>query len=91
MTSIRSLRELFSFQGFRANETLTGKFGDPKARIVTLVRRKKRISVPVATPNIAATMTENSVSLVIRMQQVFGYFFVMKDAAYIAQGVVACV
>lgn len=41
MTSIRSLRELFSFQGFRANETLTGKFGDPKARIVTLVRRKK--------------------------------------------------
>lgn len=90
MKSIRSLRELFSFQGFRANETLTGKFGDSKARIVTLVRRKKRVSALAVASHIIVTMTENSVSLAIRMQQVFGYSFIMKDAAYIAQGVAAC-
>lgn len=39
MKTGRTLRELFSFPGFVAMATLTGVFGDPKARIVTLRRR----------------------------------------------------
>jgi hypothetical protein len=46
MKTGRSLRELFCFPGFVATATLKGVFGDPKARIVTLRRRKKRPCVP---------------------------------------------
>jgi len=40
MKSGRSLRELLSFPGFVAAATLKGVFGNPKARIVILRRRK---------------------------------------------------
>ncbi|MCQ4164601.1 hypothetical protein [Tahibacter harae] len=42
MKTGRNLRELFSFPGFAAAATLKGVYGDPKARVVTLRRRKKR-------------------------------------------------
>lgn len=51
-----SLRELFSFPGFVAGATLRGVFGDPKARIVTLRRRKKRRCVR-AVASVAAAAT----------------------------------
>lgn len=43
----KTLQELFSFPGFRANHHLIGKFGNPKVRIVKLVRRKKQPSAHV--------------------------------------------
>lgn len=39
----KTLQALFSFPGFRANQTLLGKFGKPHVRIVELVRRKKQL------------------------------------------------
>ena len=42
MKRIQTLSALFSFPGFRARSRLHGVFGDPHARLVTLVRRKKR-------------------------------------------------
>ncbi len=38
----RTLRELFSFPGFVAEQKLIGKMGAPKARIVDLRRRGKK-------------------------------------------------
>lgn len=56
MKTGRNLRELFCFPGFAAAATLTGVFGDPKARVVTLRRRKKLRCVPgVAIAAAAAT------------------------------------
>ena len=57
MKSGRSLRELFSFPGFVAAATLKGVFGDPKARIVPLRRRKKRPCAPTAGTAAAADTT----------------------------------
>lgn len=57
MKAGRSLRELFSFPGFVAAATLRGEFGDPKLRVVTLRRRKKRPSVRTAATAAAAGMT----------------------------------
>jgi hypothetical protein len=37
----KTLRELFSFPGFYAQQQLQGVYGDPKARIVELKRKKK--------------------------------------------------
>jgi hypothetical protein len=41
MKQTQTLSALFSFPGFRARSRLHGIFGDPHARLVTLVRRKK--------------------------------------------------
>lgn len=57
MKTGRSLRELFSFPGFVAAATLKGVFGDPKARIVTLRRRKKQRSVQTVAIVVAAVTT----------------------------------
>lgn len=56
MKTGRSLRESFSFRGFVVAATLKGVFGDPKARIVTLRRRKKqRCARTAATAAAVAT------------------------------------
>jgi hypothetical protein len=38
----RRLRDAYRFPGFRLIEDLRGVFGDPHARVVTLVRRSKK-------------------------------------------------
>jgi hypothetical protein len=38
----RRLRDAYRFAGFRPIEQVRGVFGDPHARIVTLVRRSKK-------------------------------------------------
>ncbi|WP_208800349.1 hypothetical protein [Xanthomonas cucurbitae] len=43
MKTGRRLSALFSFPGFAAESTLKGVFGAPKARIVTLRRRKTAV------------------------------------------------
>ena len=40
MKRIQTLSALFSFPGFRARSRLQGIFGDPHARVVTLVRQE---------------------------------------------------
>ncbi|MEW6168879.1 MAG: hypothetical protein AB1651_14460 [Pseudomonadota bacterium] len=47
----RRLTDAYTFPGFRVLRTVRGVFGDPKARVVTLVRRSKKrcaASVPAA-------------------------------------------
>lgn len=61
MKSARKLRDLFSFPGFVAHATLKGVFGDPKIRIVTLRRRKKRLNVPSVAIDVEVDMTSASV------------------------------
>ena len=39
---LRRLWDTYSFAGFRAQPTVRGIFGDPKARVVTLTRRSKK-------------------------------------------------
>ena len=48
MKTGRSLRELLSVPGFVASARLKGIFGDPKARVVQLRRRKKRPFAQIA-------------------------------------------
>ena len=45
----RRLWDTYAFAGFRPEATVRGVFGDPKARVITLVRRsKKQAAVSVA-------------------------------------------
>ena len=56
MKQTQTLSALFSFPGFRARSRLEGIFGDPHARLVVLVRRKKLPCVPAAGPATAPSM-----------------------------------
>ena len=44
----RRLLDAYRFPGFRPQATIKGVFGDPKARVVSLVRRGKKQSAGVA-------------------------------------------
>jgi hypothetical protein len=59
METGRTLRDLFSFPGFVASAKLKGVFGDPRARVVTLRRRKKRLCVRIAAICAAAATTSS--------------------------------
>ncbi len=49
MKTKRSLSEVYSFPGFQARAKFKkGILGDPKARVITLVRRQKKRFVQVA-------------------------------------------
>jgi hypothetical protein len=56
----RHLSDTYRFTGFRALEQIKGVFGDPRARVVTLLRRsKKRRAVRVGDCTSVGT-TESS-------------------------------
>jgi hypothetical protein len=42
MAKIRKLWDTYRFPGFRPAPTVTGIFGDPKARVIRLTRRGKK-------------------------------------------------
>jgi hypothetical protein len=58
----RRLRDAYRFPGFRPVDDLRGVFGDPYARVVTLVRRsKKRRVARVDDSNPAGTIEGSGV------------------------------
>ena len=53
----RQLIDSYAFPCFRPRATVRGVFGDPKARVVTLVRRSKKRSAAAAVACTAAGTT----------------------------------
>jgi len=47
MTKIRRLLDEYQFPGFRPRATIKGIFGDPKARVIQLERRQKKLNAGV--------------------------------------------
>ena len=68
MQRTKTLSALFSFPGFRARGQLQGIFGDPHARLVVLVRRKKRRCAPAAGPDPGRSTTVRRVGCGIPMR-----------------------
>ena len=54
METKKTLRDVYSFSGFRARSTLTPHSEDPKGYIIRLERRQKKRSVPVAVKQYSA-------------------------------------
>jgi hypothetical protein len=71
----RRLRDAYRFPGFRPVDDLRGVFGDPYARVVTLVRRsKKRRAVRVGDSSPAGTI-EGSGVFEILGPGIYGYIW----------------
>ena len=60
MTTYRRLWDTYRFPGFRANHTVSGIFGAPKARVIRLVRRGKKQFVELAVVFTLPFMTGRS-------------------------------
>jgi len=54
----KRLRDAYCFDGFRPLEEVRGIFGDPVARVVTLVRRSKKQSARSAASHTSAGTIE---------------------------------
>jgi hypothetical protein len=61
----RRLVDAYRFPGFRPDSTVRGVFGDPKACIVTLVRRSKKVRAASAATFSALGTTGRSVESAI--------------------------
>jgi hypothetical protein len=62
------LPDTYPFAGFRPVAIVRGIFGDPKARVVTLQRRrKKRPAASVASPNAPITTASSAASATCRV------------------------
>ena len=57
----RRLADAYTFPGFRPLERVQGLFGDPRARLITLVRRGKKRSVASAVRRTARGTTAEPV------------------------------
>ena len=56
MQKNRQLWDLYRFPGFSPEHTMSGIFGDPRARVISLIRKgKKLFAVPVAGSIIPST------------------------------------
>ena len=58
MKTIKTLRDVYSFPGFRARAMLKSHPQDPDGRIVRLVRYQKKQSAPVAAGQYQASVTD---------------------------------
>jgi accessory gene regulator protein AgrB len=83
MKQARTLRELFSFDGFIPKDQLEGKFGDPLVRIIDLERKKKQQDVLDVILFIITFMIEKFVWHETVTQKVIGYISVLKDEEWI--------
>jgi len=90
MKKNKTLQQLFSFIGFKTGKQLEGKFGDPKARIISLARQKKRLNVLVVANDIRVAMTVKFVKRVIWTQRIIEYIYVMKDGVCTVLGAKVC-
>jgi hypothetical protein len=57
MAKFKRLQDLYRFPGFVPLPTIRGVFGDPRAVVITLQRRRKKLSVSAAAKRIAAITT----------------------------------
>ena len=58
MKTIKTLRDVYSFPGFRARAMLKSHPQDPDGRIVRLVRYQKKQSAPVAAAQYLASVID---------------------------------
>jgi hypothetical protein len=79
MKKARTLLELFSYPGFVASNKLEGKFGNPKARIIQLDRKKKRRHAPYVKLILKVIMIGKFVPHVIATQKATKFIFGMRD------------
>ena len=87
MKTKTTLKDLYSFPGFRALVRLKAHPEDPDARIVTLRRRQKKVFVPAATMFNAAIMTAGCIVFAMSQAPARACMWSLSTAGFSVQGV----
>lgn len=86
MRKKRGLRDEYRFPGFYPKAGIQGMFGDPKARIVTLVRRQKKQFVVLAELFIGVFTIERGDEFGIYPAGMPGYIWMWKFGGFFVGG-----
>jgi hypothetical protein len=86
MQKHKRLWDAYRFPGFSPEHTLSGIFGDPRARVIWLIRRgKKQFAVPVAS-SIALSTTGRPAGFAICPVPTSGFTWKWKSAEFLVEG-----
>ena len=85
----RRLTDAYAFPGFRPLHSVRGVFGDPKARIVTLVRRSKKRCAASADERTAVGTTDARGRYAICRRAITAYIWSWKSGVSTAGDVAA--
>lgn len=81
----KRLLDAYTFPGFRPLNKIRGVFGDPKARVVTLIRRSKKLPVAYAVWYIRGGMTAARGEFAICPAQIHVFIWRSRFVASIAE------
>ena len=86
MRKHKYLWDIYTFPGFYPEHTVLGIYGDPRARVIGLLRRGKKLFVePVARFTVPST-TERSAGFEISPAETCGFTWMWRSAEWIAEG-----
>jgi hypothetical protein len=83
---LQRLWDTYRFPGFRPSKTVVGIFGDPSARVITLIRRSKKRAALCAAARVGDGTTERPGGSAIFPAATDASTWTWKFAASIAAG-----
>jgi hypothetical protein len=86
MRKAKRLWELYHFPGFSPEHTLSGIFGDPRARVIALIRRGKKLFVVPVAASIIPSTTGKSAGFATCPVARCGFIWKWRSAASLVEG-----
>jgi hypothetical protein len=87
MRKHKRLWDLYHFPGFSPEHNLSGIFGDPRARVIGLIRRGKKLFVVPAAAFIIPTTMGKLARFATCPVEKRGYIWEWRSAALLVEGV----
>ena len=89
MGKLKRLQDIYKFPGFSPSAEVRGIFGDPRAVVITLRRRRKKLAVGRAAARVAPSTINGRVACATAPAATVGSISISRSAGSIALGVVA--
>jgi len=86
MRKHKRLWDLYRFPGFFPGQTLSGIFGDPRARLIGLIRRGKKLFVGPVAASIVPLTTGKSAEFATCPLERYGFIWRWRSAESLVEG-----
>jgi len=86
MAKHKRLWDAYYFPGFSPEHALSGIFGDPRARVIGLIRRGKKLFVGRVVIFISATTTGKSGGFATCLVEKCGFIWTWRFAEWLVEG-----
>ena len=86
MRKNKQLWDLYRFPGFSPEHTLCGIFGDPRSRVIALIRRGKKLFVAPVAVAIMPSTTGKSAGFATCLVETCGFIWKWRSAEWLVEG-----